>query len=77
MKKKYIIPALQTAESVMFSSLCVNSPGVTGDTPGGSGPGYGGIDDGTHDPDAKFRDDLTDKEIQMLIETENENGYLW
>ena len=77
MKKTYIIPETHTTEKVIFTDICVNSPSVTGNTPGeGGGPGYGGVDDGTHDPDAKFRDDLDEELLQQMEQNANSNR-LW
>ena len=76
MKKTYIIPNTHTTEQVILSNICDTS-GVTGNTPGeGGGPGYGGIDDGTHDPDAKFRDDFNEELLQQMEQEANSNG-LW
>lgn len=51
-KKLYIQPQTEILKAV-FSQILAASSGVTGDTGGDHDPGYGGIDDGTHDPDIK------------------------
>lgn len=75
MKKTYIAPKL--VSSIVISMDMVCNTGVTG---GGVGDdiGDGGVDDGTNDPDAKYRGDMTDEEIMILMEQETEySTKLW
>ena len=51
MKKLYIQPETIVCETLPAQMLAAS--GVTGSIDGGEGPGYGGVDDGTHDPAVK------------------------
>ena len=51
MKKLYIQPKTDVCETLPVQMLAAS--GVTGSVDGGDGPGYGGVDDGTHDPSVK------------------------
>ena len=50
MKKIYIQPQTDVCEIQVNSQILAGSPGVTAPE---QGIGYGGIDDGTHDPEVK------------------------
>lgn len=78
MKKTYIIPETHTTEQILLNSICGTSPSVTGDGTGDgtTPPGWGGYDDGTHDPDAKIRDDFEYELMQQMEQNANSNG-LW
>ena len=76
MKKKYIIPETHTTEQILLNSICGTSPTVTGSGGGSNPPGWGGYDDGTHDPDAKFRDDMDEELLQQMEQEQSSNG-LW
>ena len=51
MKKIYIQPQTDVCE--MLPAQIIAASGVTGSIDGGEGPGWGGVDDGTHDPGVK------------------------
>lgn len=77
MKKKYIIPETLYSENIIISNICGTSPSVTGDGTDENPPGWGGYDDGTHDPDAKFRDEFEEEIFrQMELDAKSANG-LW
>ena len=77
MKKKYIIPQTLSSEQIILSNICGTSPSVTGDGGGDTPPGWGGYDDGTHDPDAKLRDEFEEELYwQMQQDAKSANG-LW
>lgn len=78
MKKTYIIPETISSEKIILSDICGTSPTVTGDGTGDgtNPPGWGGYDDGTHDPDAKYRDDIDYEIMQQMQQQQNSNG-LW
>lgn len=50
MKKIYMQPQTDVCE-VLSTQMLAGS--VTGSVDGGNGPGWGGVDDGTHDPGVK------------------------
>lgn len=52
MKKIYMQPQTDVCEMQLVQMIAA-SPGVTGSVEGGDGPGWGGVDDGTHDPGVK------------------------
>jgi len=57
MKKVYIKPVCETEYVLNAKTMFAASDGVTVTIPGGGGPGYGGEDDGSHDPDVKADQD--------------------
>lgn len=52
MKKLYVQPKTDVCEIQLNTQILAGSPAVTG-TGGGVDLGYGGEDDGTHDPNVK------------------------
>ncbi len=52
MKKIYIQPLTDVCEIQVSTQILAGSPGVIGGN-AGEGVGYGGIDDGSHDPEVK------------------------
>lgn len=59
MKKTYIIPKMYCLVLKPAKQILNSSPGVTGS----NGAGYGGVDDGTHDPSAPgYYDNIDDDE---------------
>jgi len=53
MKKIYIQPQTEVCEVLPTIMLAGSVTGNIDEGEGGEGPGYGGVDDGTHDPGVK------------------------